>query len=580
MSDMSNANTLADVLIDKSTELESLSKQYASIFGKEPYLGGPIGELSLPEQLDAIKSHQKLVQQAITSRVPIPNEPTQRMGDGIPPPIFCTGQNHCAIAAMLSMISLLCGLLGYHGDSPKRSFSINFGLRFKTQVLKVPGSQCITIENIYRHLDDFLQLLATEYPPYAPYLGRMFTTFFSRTFSRQSDGTCTPIPRGREVPSTTTMLEESAAEFSERIQGCILSCGSERVHTHLRMDPRVVTTFGLPCAMPNDLGGLIEQVELTATMFKSFELDGNCPNGASFNATTRFFAAFCDTRSRNPLIDARRVLHQSTGTSHYYLIIRKDGVWYLVDSNSTNVRILSEDEVLQHVNQNAILILMQNSSFSFVQPVQSTTTASFSGCVSLHPSPAAAGGGAATPAPLSRPHLHPSPAAVGGGAATPAPLSRPHLHPSPAVAGGGGHIDSRGKPLRPLPSCPNSPSSYILSLPAGCLDKKDPSSFFKNVEEIAQSARGNPADSFFVSPLCLTLHDLQNVFHIFGSFPIGSERYRVIACMFDNGECVKYTKSPKDLSIESEKIFFSSQVASVLIDSKRTLVCVFVSKCT
>jgi len=183
------------------------------------------------------------------------------------------------------------------------------------------------------------------------------------------------------------------------------------------------------------------------------------------------------------------------------------------------------------------------------------------------------------PAPLSRPPLPPSPAAAGGGVIAPPPLSRPPLPPSPAVAGGGGQVDSRGKPLRQLPSCPHSPSSHILSLPAGCLDKRDPHSFFKNVEEIAQSSRGHPTGSFFVSPLCMTLHDLQHVFQIFGSFPIGSAKYRVIACMFDDGRCAKYAGSPKDLSIESEKKLFSSDVASVLSDPKRTLVCVLVSRC-
>jgi len=174
-----------------------------------------------------------------------------------------------------------------------------------------------------------------------------------------------------------------------------------------------------------------------------------------------------------------------------------------------------------------------------------------------------------------------------------APLSSPRLLPSPAAAGGGIRVDSRR--IR-LPSPPSSPSpspsppasrshspsqqpSCILTLPRCTLNRDDPKSFLKGVKEYAISRQVHLTGSFFVSALCLTLLDLQEVFQIFGSFPIGPEKYRVIACMFDNGGCVQYAGSPKDLSQESEKRLFSSEVASVLSDPRRTLTSVLVSRC-
>jgi hypothetical protein len=177
------------------------------------------------------------------------------------------------------------------------------------------------------------------------------------------------------------------------------------------------------------------------------------------------------------------------------------------------------------------------------------------------------------------------------GAPTPAPLSSPRLLPSPAAAGGGSCVDSRrihlpSPPSSPSPSPPasrsNSPSqqlSCILTLPRGTLNRDDPKSFLKGVQEYAMSRQVHRTGSFFVSALCLTLHDLQEFVQIFGSFMIGPEKYRVIACMFDNGGCVQYAGSPKDLSQESEKRLFSSEVASVLSDPKRTLTSVLISRC-
>lgn len=189
------------------------------------------------------------------------------------------------------------------------------------------------------------------------------------------------------------------------------------------------------------------------------------------------------------------------------------------------------------------------------------------------------------------------PSVDGNDAVALAPLSSPHLLPPPAAAGGGSRVDSKRIQL-PLPqsspqsspspsrspsSCPSpSPSQQlgcILTLPRGTLNRHDQKSFLVRVPEYALLRKVHLTGLFFVSELCLTLHDLQHVFQIFGSFPIGSERYRVIACMFDDGRCVQYAGSPKDLSRESEKKLFSSNVALVLSDPKRTLTSVLISRC-
>jgi hypothetical protein len=352
-------------LCEETGALEDLVKDYKHTFGKEPYLGLPIGVISLLDQVKETQRQSKLLQKAIFSRRPIPEEPTQEMGAGIPPPIFCTGSNHCAIASMLSLISFVCILLGYTGNAPPRSFSIHLGDLFKS-ALRIQKNRCIVIEGIFTNLNVFLQLLGEQYPPYAPFLDRIFSLFSSKTFSKNTDGTCSLHEGSKEVLSSLKMLEESTKSLGDRLQHELLSCGSEQFHSHLQMKPGVISAFGLPCAgLDIDLStgvvrGLLPQIPFTAESMASFQLFGKTVgSGLQINIASNLFAAICDTRGRNQNFGAEDA--QNVGTSHYYLVICTGGDrYFFVDSSRTNVHEISQEDFLQNVNDNGIVIFMRN----------------------------------------------------------------------------------------------------------------------------------------------------------------------------------------------------------------------------
>jgi hypothetical protein len=144
------ASQVSDRLCEETSSLEDLVREYKRIFHIEPYLGLPIGEMSLFDQVTEILRQCQLLKQAISSKCPIPEEPVQKMGAGLPPPIFCTGSNHCSIASMLSLISYSCMLFGYMGNAPPRSFSIIFGNAFKRALaIRIDASSLKTSSEIW-----------------------------------------------------------------------------------------------------------------------------------------------------------------------------------------------------------------------------------------------------------------------------------------------------------------------------------------------------------------------------------------------------------------------------------------------
>jgi hypothetical protein len=359
-------NRISNRLVREEDILQKGIARYRRTFGKEPYFGLPIGEISLSDQIKEIQRQIQVLNDAFSSGRPIPEEPMQNMGAGLPPPIFCTGGlNHCSIASMLSLISYICMLLGYTGNAPPRSFSIRIGNAFK-EFLHVKRERCIVIEGIFTNLNVFLQLLGEQYPPYAPFLDRIFSLFSSKTFSKNTDGTCSLHEGSKEVLSSLKMLEESTESLGDRLQHELLSCGSEQVHSHLQMKPGAISAFGLPCESLNidintgEVLGRIPQIPLTVESMASFQLFGKTVgSGLQFDIASNLFAAICDTRGRNQDFGAEDA--QNVGTSHYYLLIRTgDYRYFFVDSSRTNVHEISQEDFLQNLNDNGIVIFMRN----------------------------------------------------------------------------------------------------------------------------------------------------------------------------------------------------------------------------
>lgn len=253
----SMASQVSDKLCRETSSLEYLVREYKRMFDKEPYFGIPIDTMSLFDQVEETRRRCELLQNATSSKQMIPDEfesdklesdePMQKMRAGFPP-IFCTGSNHCAIASMLSLISYVCMLIGYTGDAPPKRFSIRLGNHFKRS-LKIRQDRCIVIEDVFKNLETFLRLLGEQFPPYSPFLDHIFSVFSSETFSKNSNGTCSLHEGSNKVLSSLKMLEESSIEsLGDRLQHALLSCGSEHMHSHLHMDPRFISAFGLPCA--------------------------------------------------------------------------------------------------------------------------------------------------------------------------------------------------------------------------------------------------------------------------------------------------------------------------------------------
>jgi hypothetical protein len=426
---------LSNRLMREEVNLEKGIARYIRTFGKEPYFGLPIGEMSLSDLIKEVQRQIQVLNDAFSSGRPIPEEPMQNMGAGLPPPIFCTGLNHCSIASMLSLISYICMLLGYTGNAPPRSFSICLGNLFK-DFLHVKRERCIVIEGIFTNLNVFLQLLRENYPPYATFLDRIFTLFSSKTFSKNTNGTCSPHEGSKEVPSYLKMLEESKESLGNRLQLALLSCGSEQVHSHLQMKPGAISAFGLPCESLNidittgEVLGRIPQIPLTVESIASFQLFGRTVgSGLQFEIDANLFAAICDTRGRNQNFGAEDAQH--VGTSHYYLVICAGDRYFFVDSSRTNVQEISQEGFLQNVNDNGIVIFMRNR----VEQEVPQQVAKIDSQSPLLQTPSAGGGAVSRPQPplkpstdraaVSRPQPPLKPSARGGAVSRPQPPQKP-----------------------------------------------------------------------------------------------------------------------------------------------------------
>lgn len=569
------ASEVSDKVCQNTDNLEKLVKDYKHTFGKEPYLGLPIGEMSLLDQVKETQRQSKLLQKAISSRRPIPEEPTQEMGAGIPPPIFCTGSNHCAIASMLSLISFVCMLLGYTGNAPPRSFSIHLGDLFKS-ALRIQKNRCIVIEDIFANLSVFLQLLREQYPPYAPFLDCIFSLFSSKTFSKNTNGTCSLHEGSKEVLSSLKMLEESTESLGDRLQHELLSCGSEQFHSHLQMKPGVISAFGLPCAgLDIDLStgvvrGLLSQIPFTAESMASFQLFGKTVgSGLQFHIASNLFAAICDTRGRNQNFGAEDA--QNVGTSHYYLLIRTDdNRYFFVDSTRTNVQEISQEDFLQNVNDNGIVIFMRNRVEQEV-PQQVAKIASQS-----HPSVRkhSAGGGAAAvsaqPAPSSK---KPS--------ADSAAVSCPHPQQKSSAGGGTPTVPHQSSSSFGHAQPTRHPTQYDGSRISdlNCND-----AFYTAVVNLIPKSAPYP-ESFLVDNLTLVWNDLQNacengvwVSGSFGFFDRDVKHlFRAVGFQFDDGTVVNYTGTAASLSDGENKTKFVDRVNNKWKSSMIT--CITFAKC-
>ena len=537
------ASQVSDSLCQETKTLEGYVSDYISMFSAEPYLGHPIGELSLFDQVREIKHRIQVLNEAISSRIPITGEPEQKMGAGLPPPIFCTGSNHCAIASMLSLISFVCILLGYTGNAPPRSFSIVLGDSFKRSV-KIRQDQCIVIENIFANLQIFLRLLGEQFPPYAPFLDHIFSLFSSKTFSKNHDGKCSPQKGSKEVISSLKMLEESIESLGDRLQHALLSCGSEQVHSHLQMNPRFISAFGLPCASldidvsTSVVRGLLPQIPFTAESMASFQLFGKTVGSdLQFDIKSNLFAAICDTRGRNQNFGAEDA--QNVGTSHYYLLIRTgDYRYFFVDSSRTNVQEISQDGFLQNVNENGIVIFMRNSVEQEV-PQQVAKISSQSPPSVRKPS--TGGGAAAVPAPAALPCRKHS--ASGGTAAVPhqAPPSFGHAQ-SQAVAGPQSWQDKLQQLFQSLDI---SVLAKHIVRPSGQYKTTD--SDLQNQLCLLSSVAFDALRTFerissvflYYAPN-ITHLDFTTAHNIVTSFKIGEQMFRCTAVVFKDGHVVAF----------------------------------------
>ena len=566
------ASQVFDTLCQETERLEEFEKNYIQMFFKKPYLGLPIGEMLLFDQVKEVKHRIEVLKQAISSRHPIPDEPIQQMGAGLPPPIFCTGSNHCAIASMLSLISVTCMLLGYNGNAPPRSFSIRLGNAFK-DFLNVKHERCIVIEGIFTNLNVFLQLLGEQYPPYAPFLDRIFSLFSSKTFSKNTDGTCSLHEGSNEVLSSLKMLEDSTKSLGDRLQHELLSCGSEQFHSHLQMKPGVISAFGLPCAgLDIDLStgvvrGLLPQIPFTAESMASFQLFGKTVgSGLQFDIASNLFAAICDTRGRNQNFGAEDA--QNVGTSHYYLLIRTgDYRYFFVDSSRTNVHEISQDIFLRNLNENGIVIFMRNSVEQEAPQQVAKISSQSPPSVRKH----STGSAAAVPAPTALPCRKHS--ASGGSAAVPAPAALPCRKPS---AGGGAaavlhqqqcsfvHSQPQFNPRKPA-----YPSSQIVVFDgSGISGLKSKFALYDAVIRVAKLS-GLSTSSFKLTDLTLVKRDLEtackNGVQVFGSFITSEDgkpedRFRAVGFQLEDGTVVNHTGTASSLSDATTKDDFVRRV--------------------
>jgi hypothetical protein len=614
------ASQVSDTLCQETKTLEDLLKVYMSIFSKEPHLGLPIGELSLFDQVREIKHRIQVLKEAISSRHQILDEPMQKMGAGLPPPIFYSGSNdcaiasHCAIASMLSLISVTSMLLGYTGNAPPRSFSIVLGEFFKSAV-KIRQDRCIVIEDIFKHLSTFLDILREQFPPYAPFLDRIFTLFSSKTFSKNKDGTCSPHEGSKEVLSYLKMLEESKESLGNSLQLALLSCGSEQVHSHLQMKPGAISAFCLPCESLNidittgEVLGRIPQIPFTAESMASFQLFGKTVgSGLQFDIASNLFAAICDTRGRNQNFSAEDA--QNVGTSHYYLVIfTGGGSYFYVDSSRTNVQEISQEDFLRTVNDNGIVIFMRNRVEQEV-PQQVAKIASQS-----HPSVRkhSTGGGAAAvpeqPAPSFR-----KPSAGGCGCADAEPSfgnaqasRQPRIHttkemwqaynncgaevsaqPAPSsskssASGGAAAEVSHQSPPSFSHSQPSFDIPFVIlasSLCASVFSKPD--GFFRAIQQILEE-RGECPKRFQVTGLKIPSSCAESI-QLYGSLPVSNDEttyypFRGTTFVFNDRSVKKYDGSVDTLSIPHNKEKFSRELRKHWRDSKRILTGIQFEQC-
>jgi hypothetical protein len=473
-------------------------------------------------------------------------------------------------------------LLGYTGDAPPKRFSIRFGNHFKRS-LKIRQDRCIVIEDIFANLQIFLRLLGEQFPPYSPFLDRIFSVFSSRTFSKNSNGTCSLHEGSKEVLSSLKMLEESIESLGDRLQHALLSCGSEHMHSHLHMDPRFISAFGLPCAsldIDKSTGfvrGLLPQIPFTVESIASVQLFGKkVGSGLEFDITSKLIAAICDTRGRNQHFGAEDA--QNVGTSHYYLLIRTgDYRYFFVDSSRTNVQEISQENFIQHVNDNGIVIFMRNRVEQEV-PQQVAKIASQSPpSVRKH---STGGAAAAVPAPAALPCRKHS---AGAAAA-----SCPHPPQRSSASGGG----AAAVPHQPPPSfghsqppCPPRKPAHLSSHMvaydgSGLYGLNYDFALYDAVISFAKKS-GSCISSFQVTSLTLVKDYLETAcktgVQVFGSFIMSEERsqeirFRAVGFQFDDNSVINHEDTAASLSNQMIKQAFVDRVNKKWQSSKITAI--------
>jgi hypothetical protein len=573
------ASDASDRLQVLSAKLEGLILQYRTDFEEDPYLGLPISQLPLFDQITQITAQIECLKEAISSSNALPDEPEQQMSPQDPLPVFCTGSNHCSVAAILSLISYLCMGLGYTGNAPQRSLSDTLGDAFKG-ALGIRQDRCIVIEDIFKNLETFLQLLRENYPPYAPFLDRIFTLFSSKTFSKNTDGTCSPHEGSKEVLSYLKMLEESKESLGNRLQLALLSCGSQQCHSHLQMKPGVISAFGLPCASldidsTGNVRGLLPQIPFTVKSMAPFPLFGKTIGSDSqFELQANLFAAICDTRGRNQNFGAEDA--KNAGTSHYYLVICVGDRYFFVDSSRTNVQEISQVDFLQNVNDNGIVIFMRNR----VEQEVPQQVAKIDSQSPLLQTPSAGCGAVSRPQPPLKPSA---------GCAT---VSRPQ--PPQKTSAGCGAVSRPQPPLKPSAGCgaaadQHQTFSFGHAQSTRHPEKYDGSeisglryngAFYDAITALIKKSASYP-DSFLVNNLTLVWDDLQkacnNGVWVSGSFGFSDgpvkHLFRAVGFRFYDGTVVNHTGTAASLSDCETKTKFvermnkkwrSSMITSIL----------------
>lgn len=286
----------------------------------------------------------------------------------------------------------------------------------------------------------------------------------------------------------------------------------------------------------------------------SFQLVGiTVGSGLEFDITSKLIAAICDTRGRNQNIGAEDA--QNVGTSHYYLLIRTgDYRYFFVDSSRTNVQEISQENFIQHVNDNGIVIFMRNRVEQEVPQQVAKISSQSPPSVRKH---SAGGGGGAVPAPAALPCRKHS---AGAAAA-----SCPHPPQRFSASGGG----AAAVPHQPPPSFGHMQSHQILPsfmeklknlFPTLAIchyfanpvvysgtyepteeDKKNYMCLLASVRHDAIASDKTASPFVYLAPK-LTYEDVSQKHRLVASFDINKQSYRLVAVVYSDDYVVACPK--------------------------------------